>query len=110
MAVRGSFSKNTVKRILFTEIWHTLFRVLSSITCSSIGSQLEAKQPLRGPGQKSQGRNVQTSWSKTSGAKRPDPKCQGMKCPGPKCQGEKCPGPKCHGAKRPGPKSKGAKR
>ena len=34
---RGSFSENTAKRVIFTEIWNTLFRVLSSILCSSIG-------------------------------------------------------------------------
>ena len=36
---RGSFSENTAKRVIFTEIWNTLFRVLSSILCSNIGAK-----------------------------------------------------------------------
>ena len=44
---KGSFSKNTAKRVAFTENWNTLFRVLSSILCSSIGTQLGTKHPGR---------------------------------------------------------------
>ena len=40
---KGSFSDNTAKRVVFTEVLNTLFRVLSSILCSSIGTYLGAK-------------------------------------------------------------------
>ena len=36
---RGSFSDNTAKMVVFAETWNTLFRVLSSILCSSIDTQ-----------------------------------------------------------------------
>ena len=48
---------------------------------------------MKHPGQKCQGakrhgpkRQVETSWTNMSGAKRPGPKCQGVKRPDPKRQ------------------------
>ena len=47
--VKGvGFSDNTAKTIVSTQTWNTLFRDLSSILCSSIGTQLVAKHPSLG--------------------------------------------------------------
>ena len=45
---RGTFSDNTAKRVVFTETRNTLFRVLSSILCSSTCTQSEATHPTWG--------------------------------------------------------------
>ena len=42
---RGSFSDNIAKMVVFTETRNTLCKVLLSLFCSSIGTQLGSKHP-----------------------------------------------------------------